>query len=311
MLIYVSLSISYGQQTINGIVISAEDSQALPGVNVIVKGTETGVITDVNGVYSIEIPNDATTLIFSFIGMMTQEVIVNSQSEINVTLESEITGLEEVVVIGYGTRIKTELTGAISTVSGEDMQKVPHTTFESSLQGKASGVLMTSTSGKLGEALNIRVRGTNSITASNQPLYVIDGMIIASDNFGISNNQPMNPLITLDPNDIESVQILKDASSSAIYGSRGSNGVVIITTKSGKKNQKSNVNFGYSFSSRKPTNKIEMLNSEEYIELFSEAAENVEYWGDDSYGPGEGEQFIRDNFFYERDTADTDWQENE
>lgn len=308
LFIALSWQFTYAQQIVSGTVLSADDGEPLPGVNVLIKGTTDGVVTNIDGKYEINVPSSETVLVVSFLGMHTQEITVNDQTVINISLETDITGLEEVVVIGYGTSIKSELTGSISNVSSEDMQKIPHATFESTLQGKTSGVLMTSTSGKLGEAFNIRVRGTNSITASNQPLYVIDGMIISSEDFGINTNQPMNPLITLDPNDIESIQVLKDASASAIYGSRGSNGVVIITTKSGKTGSRSNVNFGYSVSVRRPTNMIEMLNGDEYIELFSEAAENVEYWGDDSYGPGEGEQFMRDYFFYERDTANTDWQ---
>jgi TonB-linked SusC/RagA family outer membrane protein len=298
------MSVAYNQQVITGIVSSAEDDQPLPGVNVVIKGTNTGVITDLEGAYSIEITADAMALVFSFVGMQTQEIAINGQTEINVSLETELTGLEEVVVVGYGTTIKTELTGAISKVSGEDLQKVPSSTFESGLQGKTSGVLMTSTTGKLGEAFNIRVRGTNSITASNQPLYVIDGMIISSEDFGIETNQPMNPLITIDPNDIQSIEVLKDASASAIYGSRGANGVVIITTKSGKKGERSQVNFGYSFSSHQPTNRIEMLNADEYVELFSEAFENSG-WAE----PGEGETFLREFVFSPIDTADVDWQD--
>ena len=304
MFISVGSTIVFGQQTVNGTVISAEDDQALPGVNVVVKGTSTGVITDQDGAYTIEVPQGATTLVFSFIGMRTQEIVINNRRVIDVVLESEMTGLEEVVVIGYGTSIKSDLTGAISGLNSDEMQKVPSTTFESALQGKTSGVLMTSTTGKLGEAFNIRVRGTNSITASNQPLYVIDGMIISSEDFGIETNQPMNPLITLDPNDIESIQILKDASASAIYGSRGSNGVVIITTKTGKTGQKSKVNFGYTLSTYQPTHRIEMLNRDEYIELFGEAFENAGYCE-----PGEGESFVTDVVFYPEDTADVDWQD--
>jgi len=305
LFISIGMSMAFGQRTINGTVTSAEDNQALPGVNVVVKGTTSGVITDLNGVYSIEILDNAASLVFSFVGMQTMEVAINGQTEISVSLEMEVTGLDEVVVVGYGTSIRSELTGSISSVSGDELQKVPNNTFEAALQGKTSGVLMTSTSGKLGEAFNIRVRGTNSITTSNQPLYVIDGMIIASEDFGIETNQPMNPLTTLAPNDIASIDILKDASASAIYGSRGSNGVVIITTKTGKKGQGSNVNFGYSFSSRQPTNRIEMLNADEYVELFSEAFENGE-WAE----PGEGENFLRDVVFYPQDTADVDWQDH-
>ncbi len=304
LFIAVGISMTYGQQVIKGTVSSAEDNQPLPGVNVVIKGTATGVITDLNGAYTIEISDETTALIFSFVGMVTQEMAINGQTEINIALETEVTGLDEVVVVGYGTTIKSDLTGSISNVSGQDLQQVPLNTFESALQGKTSGVLMTSTTGKLGEAFNIRVRGTNSITTSNQPLYVIDGMIIASEDFGIETNQPMNPLTTLDPNDIESIDILKDASASAIYGSRGSNGVVIITTKSGGKNQRSNVNFGYSLSSRQPTNKIDLLNADQYVELLSEAFENGGYAEE-----GEGETFLREVVFYPIDTADVNWQD--
>ncbi|MBN1949831.1 MAG: TonB-dependent receptor [Bacteroidales bacterium] len=305
---YVSMALIYGQKTITGVVVSADDSRALPGVTVLAKGTSAGVITDANGNYSIQVPAGVNTLVFSFVGMETREVDITNQTEINISMSPVAMDLDEVVVVGYGPRSKRDLTGSISSISGEDMQQVPTTTFESALQGKTSGVLMTSTTGKLGEAFNIRVRGTNSITASNQPLYVVDGIIIANQDFGINTNQPMNPLITLDPNDIKSIQVLKDASASAIYGSRGANGVVIITTKSGRAGQKSRIDVGYSYSTRQPTNQIEMLNAAEYLELLGEAIENVDYWGDEYYGPGDGEQAIRDYFFWPRDTADTDWQ---
>lgn len=309
LLIVVSWQLSLAQKTITGTVTSAEDNSALPGVNVLIKGISAGVVTNTNGQYQIDVPEGAEFLVFSFIGMKSREIAIAGQTSINVSLEPDITGLEEVVVVGYGTTIKTDLTGAISKVKSEDLQQVPQTTFESALQGKTSGVLMTSTTGKLGEAFNIRVRGTTSISSSNQPLYVIDGVIIASDDMGTPTNQPLNPMVTLDPNDIESIQVLKDASSSAIYGSRGANGVVLITTKSGKKGAKSAVNFGYSYSARKETNRIEMLNAEEYLELLGEGMENVDFWGDPNYSEGEGAQCIRDYFFLEQDTADTDWQD--
>jgi TonB-linked SusC/RagA family outer membrane protein len=309
LLIAVSWQLNLAQKTITGTVRSAEDNSVLPGVNVLVKGTTAGLVTNSNGQYRLEVPDEAEILVFSFVGMKSEEIAINGQTIIDVLLQPDVTDLEEVVVVGYGTTIKTELTGAISKVSANDLQQVPNTTFESSLQGKTSGVLMTSTSGKLGEAFNIRVRGVSSISASNQPLYVIDGMILASTDFGDPANQPLNPLVTLDPNDIESIQVLKDASAAAIYGSRGSNGVVIITTKSGKNKSRSSVNFGYSLSARKETNRIDMLNGPEYVELLGEAAENVDFFGDENYGPGDREQFIRDYFFYERDTVNTDWQD--
>jgi TonB-linked SusC/RagA family outer membrane protein len=303
------LQLALAQQfAVSGTVTNSEDGTTLPGVNILVKGTNNGVSTDNNGKYTVNVNSDAV-LIFSYIGFMKTEVPVSGRKTIDVILEPDVKEVAEVIVTGYGKSLKTELTGSIDKISSNELQKIPTPTFESTLQGKTPGVLMTNTSGKLGEAFNIRVRGTSSISATSQPLYVVDGMIITTQDFGDPSNQPLNPLVSIDPNDIASIEVLKDASASAIYGSRASNGVVIISTKSGKKNTKSNVNLGYSFSSNHETHRIDMLNSKEYVELFSEAAENAEFWGDPAYGPGDGEQFIRDYFFQPEDTADTDWQD--
>lgn len=303
------LSIAFGQEiTVTGLVTSSDDGSSLPGVNVLVQGTNSGTVTDIDGRYTLKVPAEAV-LVFSYVGYTKAEIPVEGRKVIDVSLKPDVTSLAEVVVTGYGKSLKTELTGSIDKIAGTDLQKVPTSTFESTLQGKTPGVLMTSTSGKLGEAFNIRVRGTSSISASSQPLYVVDGMIISTEDYGDPTNQPLNPLVTIDPNDIESIEVLKDASAAAIYGSRASNGVVIISTKSGKRNTSASVNVGYALSVNRETNRIEMLNAQEYMELFSESAENIGFWGDPSYGPGDGEQFMRDYFFYEADTVDTDWQD--
>ncbi|MHC2991530.1 TonB-dependent receptor, partial [Pontibacter sp. HJ8] len=216
------------------------------------------------------------TLAFSFIGMTTQEIPVNGRSTINVTLRADEKQLSEVVVTGYGTQLKQELTGNIARVSGDEIANIPTPTLESTLQGRAAGVYINQGSGKLGQGMNIRIRGASSVSASNQPLYVVDGIPVTSADLGTTNSEPLNPIADINPNDIESIEILKDASASAIYGSRASNGVVLITTKSGKAGR-TNVNFNYYTGFSKATRIREFLNAQQYIELFSEAAENEGY----------------------------------
>jgi TonB-dependent starch-binding outer membrane protein SusC len=268
---------------ISGRVISAEDKEPLPGVTVVVEGTSLGVVTDIDGMYKIT-PRAATgTLLFSFVGKKTVSEKIDGRTIINVTLENVVVDVSEVVVVGFGQQIKSEITGSISKVSVDDLQKGADLSFESSLQGKTPGVFIQKATGKLGEGIKIRVRGTSSLSASNQPLYVVDGMIITSQDQGSTGNHPTNPISDLNFDDIESIQILKDASSAAIYGSRGSNGVVIITTKNGKKNQKSEVNIGYSQTAARPTIITDFLNTDEYVELLSESLENAGY-----ADPGQG-----------------------
>lgn len=257
--------------TVSGVVADAETGEPLPGVNVVIKGTSTGVNTDLQGTYKISANSDAI-LIFSFIGMESKEVPVNGRSKIDVELGYDISQLSEVVVVGYGSQIKEDLTGNIANVSGEDIQNIAVPSFEQAIQGRTAGVQITSQNGKVGGGINIRVRGSSSITASNEPLYVIDGVPMTSENQSVTN-AATNPLSDLNFNDIESIDILKDASASAIYGSRGSNGVVLITTKSGKAG-KTRLSFDSQFGFSEPTNKREFLNAGQYVELFREAAYN-------------------------------------
>lgn len=260
------------ERVVTGRVTSQEDDAPIPGVNVVVKGTSVGTATDVNGNYSIRVSSDEAILTFSFIGYVNAEVSVGSRSVVDVQLTSDITQLSEVVVTGYGTQIKQDLTGNIAKVSGNAIQNVPVTTFEQALQGRAAGVLVTSQNGKLGQGMNIRIRGSSSISASNEPLYVVDGMIVNADNFS-SNESATNALADINFNDIESIEILKDASASALYGSRGANGVVLITTKRGKAG-KTNFTANFQYGSSKPTRNRDFLNSEQYVELMRESAYN-------------------------------------
>lgn len=248
-------------QTITGTVTAA--GEALPGATVIVKGTSNGTSTDFDGNYSID-ADAQSTLIFSFIGYTTQEVLVGSQTEINVSLE-ESNLLDEVVVIGYGTQRKSDLTGSVSSVSAEDITANPVSRVDQALQGRAAGVQVTQVSGAPGAATAIRVRGGNSISGSNEPLWVIDGIVVGT-NFNLNN---------INSNDIKSIEILKDASSIAIYGSRGANGVVLVTTKTGTGvgTGKPEVNVNLYTSMQLVPELPHMLNQAEQIAFTNESAE--------------------------------------
>ncbi|QHT65526.1 TonB-dependent receptor [Rhodocytophaga rosea] len=274
----ISQSLYAQNRTVSGKVTSADDGTSLPGVNVAVKGTTIGTATDAEGNFAVSVPDNAT-LVFSFIGLTTQEIAVDNRSVLNVQMEADVQSLSEVVVIGYGSQQKRDLTGNIASVSGADIANVPVPSLEQAIQGRAAGVFIQSNNGKLGQGMQVRVRGSSSVTASNQPLYVIDGIPITSESQSSSDSQT-NPLADLNFNDVESIEILKDASAAAIYGSRASNGVVLITTKKGKSG-KTNFSLGYFTGFSDPTGKKEWLNSREYVELFNEARANSEALGID------------------------------
>jgi len=226
--------------------VKDEMGVSLPGVGVAIKGSRTAVSTNQDGKYTIAVPSTATTLVFSFIGMTSEEIAVGNRTVINMTLKSSATNLNDVVVIGYGTQKRQDVNGAISSLSAKDIANVPQPSVDQLLQGKASGVTITQNSGAPGSQTSVRVRGITSLSLSNEPLYVIDGVPISGDatNKSTSGRSPalsqnngatgVSPLSTISPNDIESIDVLKDASATAIYGARGSNGVIIITTKRGK-----------------------------------------------------------------------------
>ncbi len=239
---------------ITGTVSSSEDGQGLPGVNIVLKGTSTGTITDINGKYSIEIPDENSILVFSSVGYVTTEVTIAGKTVINVSLSPDITALEEIVVVGYGTVKKSDLTGSVASVSREELTAYPAIDAVQALQGRAAGVSVTATNGAPGSDYNIQIRGNTSINASSNPLIVVDGFV----------GGVMPP-----PEDIESIEILKDASATAIYGSRGANGVIMVTTKRGKSGT-IKINFASSWSSQHEMNRLDLLNADQFTDYIHE-----------------------------------------
>lgn len=306
VLLFLGITLVNGQtRKISGVVKSSEDGQTLPGVSIVVKGTTTGTTTNLDGKYEISVSADATTLVFSFIGMKAQEVPINGRAIIDVELAPETASLDEVVVVGFGTRLKSDLTGSISQVKAEDIANVTQPSFESAIQGKTSGVYVQSGSGKLGQGIKMRIRGSSSVSANNQPLYVVDNIAVNTDNIGDSGNEATNPMADFNPADIESIQVLKDASASAIYGARAANGVVIITTKRGKEG-KTNFNFSSQIGFSEPAKKVGFMNRDQYLKLFEEAFNNtLAYTGDtDIWGAPDYQTLLDWVFPYWRDPVD-------
>jgi len=226
--------------------VSSEDNEPLPGVNIVVKGTTTGTVTDLDGNYTLEAPS-GSTLIFSSVGLTHHEVMVGNKSVLDVILNPDVTALEQLVVIGYGSVRKSDLTGSVSSIDAAKFENLTINSVQQALAGQVPGVAVGTGSAMPGGGISIRIRGSNSITSNNEPLYVIDGFpIVANSDAVPSGNKGStvlsNPLANLNPNDIESIEVLKDASATAIYGSRGANGVILITTKTGEVG-KTNVTF--------------------------------------------------------------------
>ena len=263
------------QPTISGKVTYATDGEGIPGVSVIEKGTSNGTITDVDGNYSLQVSADATHLVYSFVGLKTVEREIGDRNTIDVEMEEDIIGLEEVVAIGYGTIKKSDLTGSVGSVKVEEIQKTPVTSLDQSLQGRVAGVQVVQVSAQPGGNTLFRVRGNSSIYAGNEPLYVVDGMIInSSENMTWLSAPSINALSSLNPNDIESIEILKDASATAIYGARGANGVVLITTKRGRAGE-DRVSFQSYYGMQQITRRISVMNATQYATLFDEAGQNA------------------------------------
>ena len=220
-----SSSVEQNALSVSGTVTSAADGGALPGVNVLVKGSSAGTVTDIEGQYSIEVADGDGTLVFSSIGFMTQEVTLNGRTTVDVTLDEDVQSLSEVVVVGYGSQLKKEVTGAVQTVDASELKDVPVAQITQKLQGRLAGVQINQTTGKPGQGMSVRIRGQLSVTGGSDPLYVVDGFPITGD---ISN---------INPDEIQDISVLKDAASTSLYGSRAANGVVLITTKRGKEGQ--------------------------------------------------------------------------
>ncbi|WP_461051850.1 SusC/RagA family TonB-linked outer membrane protein [Spirosoma arcticum] len=273
--------------------VTGETNEGLPGVSVLVKGTNRGTTTDATGNYRIAVPTpdrsngDAgpperasrpITLVFSFVGYVSQEIAVGRRTTVNISLLPDDKTLNEVVIVGYGQVRKSDLTGSVATVPVGEIRKLAVTSLDQQLQGRAAGVQITQNSGAPGGATTIRIRGGNSIQGDNEPLYVIDGVPFKNDpgtaaSNGANSGSNFNVLSTLNPNDIESISILKDASSTAIYGSRGSNGVVIITTKRGKAG-KSTINFDAYYGVQDVRRKYPVLNGRQYAQFVNDANTN-------------------------------------
>jgi TonB-dependent starch-binding outer membrane protein SusC len=243
----------FQQGTVRGKVTDAATGEPVAGVNIVIEGTVTGTITGADGSYVINVPGPQSVLVFSFIGMTSQKVIAGNQEVIDISLKSDLAMLEEVVVTGYGTQKKKDVTGAIAVISSKELDARPAMQFGNALEGKAAGIQVIRSSGQPQAGFSIKIRGTSSITSGSDPLYIVDGVQTYNVN-------------EINPNDIESFTVLKDASSAAIYGSSGANGVVLITTKRGR-NQKTQVNFSTSMMSSQAWKRLKVLNSSQFKDL--------------------------------------------
>lgn len=298
-----TLALNAQTRVITGKVTSAEDSEPIPGVSISVLGTTLGTVSNIDGEFSLQVPEDAQTLVFSFVGMTRKEVAVEGRSVINVQLESEMIGVEEVMVVAYGTTSREAKTGSVTQVTSEQIADVPVSSFDKVLSGKLAGVTVTATSGQPGAASQIRIRGTSSINAGNEPLYVIDGVPAMalpgdSDRDGSQDyffTNTMNALSTLNPNDIESVTVLKDAAAASIYGSRAANGVILVTTKSGQAGKtKFSVRAKYGISQLANDNNYGTMSPEQLLTYFRDGVRNA---GDDPDNPANA----NDSKYYPRE----------
>lgn len=319
----------YEQQ--NQVTGTVKDSEGvpLPGASVLVKGTSNGTTTNFDGDFTLSDLDSDSVLTISFVGFVTKEVSVNPGDSVSIMLESDAAALDEVIVVGYGTLAKKRVSGSVISVDSETITQVPSLSPESAIIGQVAGVQIQETSGEPGASPIIRVRGAGSISAGNGPLFVIDGIPISRSltsvgvNGGVARRRgafqppPVNPLATLNPNDIESIQVLKDASSTAIYGSRGSNGVLLITTKSGSSSDEGQFSFDSFVSIQNVANKIDLMNSEELID-FTRDSRNNNYLSsvpgasiNDPIGPGErgNTNFEMPESYINWDGTDTDWQD--
>ena len=269
--LFASIFLLYGmanaQQTVTGTV--TDETGPLPGATVAIKGTSTGTTTDFDGNYTLNnVPADAT-LVYSFVGYETQEVLLEGRSIIDINLAADASELEEVVLIGYGQTTVRDATGAVSSVKSDEFNKGINTSPDQLLQGRVAGVQITQASGEPGAGANIRVRGTSSIRAGNDPLIVVDGVPLSGGNVspgndtGLGRRGSTNPLAFINSSDIASIDILKDASATAIYGSRGANGVVLITTRGGRSG-KPQISFNSSFQTSKISNEYDLISAEDY-----------------------------------------------
>ncbi len=282
-LLLCALVLTTEAQRLSGKVISAVNREELPGVNVIIKGTAQGSVTDITGTFTVDV-TEGSTLVFSFVGFKTQELIYTGQTDVTIILEEAANELNEVVVVGYSSISKRDITGAISTVNADDLKNISVNGLDQALQGQVAGVQVTQSSGTPGGGVTVRIRGATSIGATNTPLYIIDGIPVetgglSSRSFGGQND---NALALLNPNDIETYTVLADASAKAIYGSRASNGVIVITTKRGK-NTKTQISFDVQRGIVNAVKALDLLNASQLLDLQRETVTNADQ-NPDGYG---------------------------
>lgn len=275
LLLLGGIQVALAQKTITGKVTSKEDGSGIPGATVVVTGTTVGTTTDITGKFTLSVPANAVSLHVSYIGMKPMDVEIGTSKEILVSLESEAVALDEVVVVGYGTQKKRDLTGAISSVKSNDIIISSSSDIGHTLKGKAAGLMIRENSAQPGGGLDILIRGAGSINASNAPLIVVDGFPISDlqqpESSGRYVAGTQSVLNTFNPNDIESIEVLKDASATAIYGSRAAHGVILISTKRGKEG-KPIVNYSTSYAIQKYNNSFDVLPLNEWMQVRNEAA---------------------------------------
>ncbi|MEM9674289.1 MAG: TonB-dependent receptor [Bacteroidota bacterium] len=270
-ILFCGITTTFAQQRSVSGTVTAEEEGALPGVNILVKGTTQGTVTDVDGNYRISIPGDDATLMFSAVGYVSQEIAVGNRSEVNVVMPTDIQALEEIVVVGFGTQKKADLTGAVGSISATEIAEKPITSPDQILAGRVSGVQISNRSGDPGAPINVRIRGVGT-AGVNQPLWVIDGVpIVQTSNITVNtaSSTETNPLANINPNDIQSIDVLKDAASAAIYGARAANGVIIVTTKRGAEGRTSITYDGYIGTQTTPQ-RVDVLNVDQFIDLQAE-----------------------------------------
>jgi len=261
---------AWAQKKITGKVTDISNSETLPGVNVLVKGDKnTGTVTDLDGRFTITVPNEKSTLTFSFIGFAPQEVVVGNQTFINVQLKTLVLGIDEVVIVGYGTTKRSNLTTAQTTVTSKEIEKTVNTTIEQALQGRTAGVYITQNSGQPGGGISVNIRGVNSINGTNEPLYVIDGVQIPGQSVSFGAQSSSNPLSGLNPADIEDFQVLQGPSATALFGSRATNGVILITTKRGKEGV-AKITYNFQYNLQTPPKQLKVMDLPQYAEMVKE-----------------------------------------
>lgn len=313
---------------ISGTVVDSQTREVLTGVSILVRGTTVGAASGIDGSYRITLPANGQVLVVSYVGYRTQEVVIGDRTTINIELVQDVLGLDDLVVVGYGTQQRREITGSIASVSMEQIREIPSESFEGAILGRLAGVQVQESNGGPGAGPEIRIRGVSTVTAGTDPLYVIDGFPFTRNNALQGRNlrlaanytePPVNPMATINPNDIQSIEILKDASAAAIYGSRGSNGVVLVTTNRGIRNGTGpKVSYSSYWGVQEAARRVKLMNAEELIEFTIDARNNnffQKYPGQTLINPRTNEGRPNDGnvlipvSFINWDGTDTDWQD--